>query len=124
LPTRTTIPGQPPHVCSFTLRGTDPEGFFTGETLSGWDPRAFISISYARQLARELGYVHPDEARALVVRSVRSATALTGCSGRLTGCRRTRTRWMGWSVTASTSSVSGWVARPRRGRRSRWTLVP
>lgn len=66
MPTRTTIPGQPPHVCSFTLRGTDPEGFFTGETLAGWDPRAFITISYVRQLARELGYVHPDEARALV----------------------------------------------------------
>jgi hypothetical protein len=52
---------QPPHRCAFTLRDSDPEGFYLGETLSGWDPKAAISASYARSLARELGYVHPDK---------------------------------------------------------------
>jgi hypothetical protein len=61
LPVRDTRLHQPPHRCGFTLRGEDPEGFFIGEVLSGWDPTAAISVSYARSLARELGYVHPDD---------------------------------------------------------------
>jgi hypothetical protein len=61
LPVRDTRLHQPPHRCAFTLRGEDPEGFFIGEVLSGWDPTAAISVSYARSLARELGYVHPDD---------------------------------------------------------------
>jgi hypothetical protein len=43
----------------------DAEGFFTGQVLSGWDPSAAISVSYARTLARELGYAHPDDHRAV-----------------------------------------------------------
>jgi hypothetical protein len=60
MPVRVPRLDQPPHRCAFTLRDQDPEGFFVGETLSGWDPKAAISASYARTLARELGYVHPD----------------------------------------------------------------
>jgi hypothetical protein len=52
---------QPPNCCSFTLRADDPEGFFLGEILSGWDSKAAISVRFARALARELGYVHPDD---------------------------------------------------------------
>jgi hypothetical protein len=65
LPTRVQRLDQPPHRCAFTLRDQDPEGFFTGQVLSGWDPSAAVSVSYARSLARELGYVHPDAHRAL-----------------------------------------------------------
>lgn len=61
MPVRVPRLEMPPNRCAFTLRHEDPEGFFLGETLSGWDPKAAISVSYARSLARELGYVHPDE---------------------------------------------------------------
>lgn len=66
MPVRVPRLDQPPHRCGFTLRGEDPEGFYVGEVLSGWDPTAAISISYARSLARELGYIHPDEHQSVV----------------------------------------------------------
>lgn len=65
MPTRVPRLEQPPHRCAFTMRGDDPEGFFLGETLAGWDPKAGIAVSYARTLARELGYSHPDDVQAL-----------------------------------------------------------
>lgn len=61
MPVRVPRLDQPPHRCAFTLRDQDPEGFFVGEVLSGWDPTAGISVSHVRSLARELGYVHPDD---------------------------------------------------------------
>lgn len=65
MPVRDTRLHQPPHRCAFTLRAEDPEGFFIGQTLSGWDPKAAVAISFVRSLARELGYVHPDDHRAV-----------------------------------------------------------
>lgn len=61
MPVRVQRLDQPPYRCAFTLRDRDPEGFYVGETLSGWDPKAAISASFARSLARDLGYVHPDD---------------------------------------------------------------
>jgi hypothetical protein len=65
MPVRVPKVPQAPHCCSFSLRADDPEGFFLGEILSGWDPKAAISVRFARTLARELGYVHPDDHKAL-----------------------------------------------------------
>jgi hypothetical protein len=61
LPVRVPRLDQPPHRCAFTLRDQDTEGFFVGQVLSGWDPTAAISVGHVRSLARELGYVHPDD---------------------------------------------------------------
>lgn len=76
MPVRVERLDQPPHRCAFTLRDQDPEGFFVGETLSGWDPKAAISASYARSLARELGYVHPDDHARLLAENDQLATEL------------------------------------------------
>ena len=60
---RVARPEHGPHVCSFLLKGEDPEGFFLTGTEIRWhsDPVAYCSVSFARMMARELGYVHPDE---------------------------------------------------------------
>lgn len=50
-----------PHHCCFTLKHEDPEGFYPGQFINGRDPRAVIAVSYVRTLAKDLGYVHPDE---------------------------------------------------------------
>lgn len=66
MPVRVSRVDQPPNRCGFTLRADDPEGYFLGEVLSGWDQKAAVSVSYTRSLARELGYVHPDEHQSVV----------------------------------------------------------
>jgi len=60
---RVARPEHGPHVCSFTLKGEDPEGFFTTNTVIRWgrDPVAYIAVSAVRQAARELGMVSSDE---------------------------------------------------------------
>jgi hypothetical protein len=55
-----------PHHCCFTLKHEDPEGFYPGQFINGRDPRAVIAVSHVRTLARDLGYVHPDEHQAVL----------------------------------------------------------
>jgi hypothetical protein len=101
LPVRDTRLHQPPHRCGFTLRGEDPEGFFIGEVLSGWDPTAAISVSYARSLARELGYVHPDDHAQAIRDRDEARSEDPGSPGRRSGCRASSTRSTSSSPRAS-----------------------
>lgn len=50
-----------PFRCAFTLKDQDPEGFVVGQTMKGFDPHAFASVSWIKQTARELGMVDPTD---------------------------------------------------------------
>lgn len=64
---RVDRPEQAPHTCAFTLKGQDPEGFFTELTvLRGLDPVVYAAASWVRQAARQLGMVHHDEHQMVV----------------------------------------------------------
>lgn len=59
-------PAHRPHVCALTLRGDDPEGFFTTNTeIRELDPVAYVSVAAVRMMADRLGYLHPDEAEGI-----------------------------------------------------------
>ena len=59
---RVPRPVHPPHVCALTLRGEDPDGFFTTNTeIRGLDPKAYICASVVRDMARDLGWFSGEQ---------------------------------------------------------------
>lgn len=64
---RVDRPQLPPHSCAFTLLGTDPDGFFTTNTvIRGLDPTAYVSATAVKTAAAQLGWLSPENHGELV----------------------------------------------------------
>lgn len=51
----------PPGRCAVSLSDTDPQGFIdTGLTLTDFDPRVIVSVSWVKTTAKKLGLVEPE----------------------------------------------------------------